>query len=82
MEDLKEDQTLDSSAGAPPPWQDGHQLFAPPSQRARANHHGGEMMGPILRRKKVVSLPLGHGGTPVKESIDCLYDSGNLSFLT
>ena len=58
MEDLKEDQILDSSEL--PPRQHGHQMFAPP--RTQQQQHG-EMMGPILRRKKVVSLPLGQGGT-------------------
>mmetsp|Transcript_3455 Transcript_3455/g.6916 ORF Transcript_3455/g.6916 Transcript_3455/m.6916 type:complete len:916 (-) Transcript_3455:40-2787(-) len=57
MEDLKEDETLESSEVRLPSQQHARQLFAPP----RA-HQQGEMMGPILRRKKVVSLPLGHGG--------------------
>ena len=67
MEDVKEDQTLDDSAAdaPPPPFDDRHALFSPPSPRARAQHQHGEMMGPILRRKKVVSLPLGHGGTHI-----------------
>lgn len=65
MENVKEDETLETtdanvnsrqrqqSAGR------SHDLFAPP----RGRHEPGEMMGPILRRKKVVSLPLGGGGT-------------------
>jgi hypothetical protein len=31
------------------------------TRRAPA-HHDPELMGPILRRKKVVSMPLGMGG--------------------
>lgn len=66
MEDLKEDQTLDTATVEAPAASQrgiaGHELFNPPSPRARAYRQHGEMMGPILRRKKVVSLPLGHGG--------------------
>lgn len=61
MEDLKENETLDSEreVSRQPSVGRGHELFAP----ARPVSYDGEMMGPILRRKKVVSLPLGRGGT-------------------
>ena len=68
MEDVQEDRTLESSTDVWHPQQqqangsDHLHLFAPPTRRARGD---GEMMGPILRRKKVVSLPLGHGGKTI-----------------
>ena len=67
MEDVQEDRTLESSTDVSHPQQQANgsdhlHLFAPPTRRARGD---GEMMGPILRRKKVVSLPLGHGGKTI-----------------
>ena len=57
MENVRENETLDS-ADVSCQTSAGRELFGP---GRRVND--GEMMGPILRRKKVVSLPLGRGGT-------------------